>query len=127
MYKIKIFCPFAQSNRCKEIYEKINYTNEIEFYGKDKKIYNAIILRILDCNVDLLFLVFGFLAFGFLVTLLHRFLIVMVLIVEAVLYCIYPIFLIRLDFFVYLCCQVLYILFCFCIFHFLLFLSSLYY
>jgi len=39
MYKIKIFCPFASSKNCKEIYERINYTNEIDFYGKDKKIY----------------------------------------------------------------------------------------
>ena len=39
MYKIKIFCQFASSSKCKEIYEKINYTEEIEFYGKDKKIY----------------------------------------------------------------------------------------
>ena len=39
MYKIKIFCPFAPSNKCKEIYERINYTSEIDFYGKDKKIY----------------------------------------------------------------------------------------
>jgi len=39
MYKIKIFCPFASSKNCKEIYERINYANEIDFYGKDKKIY----------------------------------------------------------------------------------------
>jgi len=39
MYKIKIFCPFASSKICKEVYEKINYANEIDFYGKDKKIY----------------------------------------------------------------------------------------
>jgi hypothetical protein len=39
MYKIKIFCPFDSSKNCKEIYERINYTNEIDFYGKDKKIY----------------------------------------------------------------------------------------
>jgi len=39
MYKIKIFCPFSSSKNCKEIYERINYANEIDFYGKDKKIY----------------------------------------------------------------------------------------
>ena len=39
MYKIKIFCSFASSKNCKEVYEKINYVNEIDFYGKDKKIY----------------------------------------------------------------------------------------
>jgi hypothetical protein len=39
MYKIKIFCPFSSSKNCKEIYERINYSHEIEFYGKDKKIY----------------------------------------------------------------------------------------
>jgi hypothetical protein len=37
--KIKIFCPFASSKNCKEIYERINYTNEIDFYGNYKKIY----------------------------------------------------------------------------------------
>ena len=39
MYKIKIFCQFASSSKCKEIYERINYAEEIDFYGKDKKIY----------------------------------------------------------------------------------------
>jgi hypothetical protein len=39
MIKIKVFCPFSSSKNCKEIYEKINYANEIPFYGKDKKIY----------------------------------------------------------------------------------------
>jgi len=39
MYKIKFFCPFASSKNCKEVYERINYANEIDFYGKDKKIY----------------------------------------------------------------------------------------
>jgi len=39
MYKIKIFCPFASSSKCKEIYERINYAEEIDFYGKDKKVY----------------------------------------------------------------------------------------
>ena len=37
MIKIKIFCPFSSSKNCKEIYERINFTNEIDFYGKDKK------------------------------------------------------------------------------------------
>jgi len=39
MYRIKIFCPFASSKDCKELYEKINYISEIEFYGKNKKVY----------------------------------------------------------------------------------------
>lgn len=39
MIKIKIFCSFAPSDRCKEVFEKINYANEIDFYGKDKKYY----------------------------------------------------------------------------------------
>jgi len=39
MYKIKIFCPFAPSKNCKEVYERINYSNEIDFYGKNKKVY----------------------------------------------------------------------------------------
>jgi len=39
MYKIKIFCPFASSQTCKEVFERINYTSELHFYGKDKKIY----------------------------------------------------------------------------------------
>lgn len=39
MLIIKIFCPFSASKNCKEIYEKINYANEISFYGKNKKVY----------------------------------------------------------------------------------------
>ena len=39
MYRIKIFCPFASSKNCKETYEKINYSNTIDFYGKDNKVY----------------------------------------------------------------------------------------
>lgn len=39
MFKIKIFCSFSASNNCKEVYERINYTNEIDFYGENKKIY----------------------------------------------------------------------------------------
>lgn len=38
MYKIKVFCPFADSTKCKEIYERINYASELEFYGKNKSI-----------------------------------------------------------------------------------------
>lgn len=38
MYKIKVFCPFANSTKCKEIYERINYASELEFYGKNKSI-----------------------------------------------------------------------------------------
>ena len=39
MIKIKIFCSFAPSNKCKETFERINYSNEHSFYGKDKKYY----------------------------------------------------------------------------------------
>jgi hypothetical protein len=39
MFIIKIFCPFATSENCKKIFEKINYSQEIDFYGKGKKIY----------------------------------------------------------------------------------------
>ena len=39
MIKIKIFCSFAQSDKCKEVFERINYANEISFYGEDKKYY----------------------------------------------------------------------------------------
>ena len=39
MYKIKIFCPFSTSKNCKEVYERINYSKEIDFYGKNNKIY----------------------------------------------------------------------------------------
>lgn len=39
MIKIKIFCSFSSSDKCKEVFEKINYSNEISFYGKDKKYY----------------------------------------------------------------------------------------
>lgn len=38
-YIIKIFCPFAPSKNCKEVYEKINYAIDIDFYGKNKKVY----------------------------------------------------------------------------------------
>jgi hypothetical protein len=61
MYKIKIFCPFASSKNCKEIYERINYTNEIDFYGKDKKVYitdeddytHAIIINTMMPNLNI--------------------------------------------------------------------------
>ena len=39
MIKIKIFCPFSPSDKCKEVFERINYSSEIDFYGKDKKYY----------------------------------------------------------------------------------------
>ena len=39
MYRIKIFCTFSTSKNCKETYEKINYSNLIDFYGKDNKVY----------------------------------------------------------------------------------------
>ena len=38
MYKIKVFCPFANSTQCKDVYERINYAGELEFYGKNKNI-----------------------------------------------------------------------------------------
>jgi len=39
MIKIKIFCPFASNENCKEIFERINYSVECSFYGIDKKYY----------------------------------------------------------------------------------------
>lgn len=39
MIIIKIFCSFAPSYKCKEVFEKINYASEISFYGKDQKYY----------------------------------------------------------------------------------------
>jgi len=39
IYKIKIFCPFGPSSKCKEVYENICFANDIDFYGKDKKVY----------------------------------------------------------------------------------------
>jgi hypothetical protein len=38
MYKIKVFCPFANSTQCKDVYERITYAGELEFYGKNKNI-----------------------------------------------------------------------------------------
>jgi hypothetical protein len=37
MIKIRIFCSFAPSDKCKDVFERINYSNECSFYGKDKK------------------------------------------------------------------------------------------
>jgi len=39
MIRVKIFCPFASSEKCKEIYERINYSKEFDFYGENKKVY----------------------------------------------------------------------------------------
>ena len=39
MIKIRIFCSFAPSEKCKETFENVNYANECSFYGKDKKYY----------------------------------------------------------------------------------------
>ena len=38
-YRIKIFCTFASSENCKKTYEKINFANEIDFYGANKKVF----------------------------------------------------------------------------------------
>jgi len=37
MIRIKIFCSFSPSDKCKDVFERINYSNECSFYGKDKK------------------------------------------------------------------------------------------
>ena len=39
MYKIKIFCSFAPSENCKEVFESINNASQFDFYGENKKIY----------------------------------------------------------------------------------------
>jgi len=39
MIRVKIFCPFASSEKCKEVFERINYSSEFDFYGKDKKVF----------------------------------------------------------------------------------------
>ena len=39
MFRVKIFCPFNSSENCKETYERITQSKEIEFYGENKKIY----------------------------------------------------------------------------------------
>lgn len=61
MIKIKIFCSFAPSDKCKEVFERINYANEYSFYGKDKKYYftneddftHAIIMNIAMPNLNI--------------------------------------------------------------------------
>ena len=39
MILVKIFCPFAPSEKCKEVYERINFSREFDFYGENKKVY----------------------------------------------------------------------------------------
>lgn len=39
MIRIKIFSSFASSDKCKEVFERINYATECSFYGSDKKYY----------------------------------------------------------------------------------------
>jgi hypothetical protein len=39
MIKIKIFCSFSSSDKCKDVFEKINFSSNIHFYGKNKKYY----------------------------------------------------------------------------------------
>ena len=39
MITIKIFCSFSPSDKCKEVFERINYANQCSFYGKDKQYY----------------------------------------------------------------------------------------
>lgn len=39
MIRVKIFCPFASSENCKQTYERINCASGMQFYGEDKKIY----------------------------------------------------------------------------------------
>jgi hypothetical protein len=39
MIRVKIFCSFLSSEKCKEMFEQINYSNEFDFYGNDKKVY----------------------------------------------------------------------------------------
>ena len=39
MIRVKIFCPFASSENCKETYERINCAGGMQFYGEDKKIH----------------------------------------------------------------------------------------
>jgi hypothetical protein len=39
MIKIKIFSSFCSNENCKEVFERINYSNEIDFYGINKKYY----------------------------------------------------------------------------------------
>lgn len=37
MIRIKIFCPFASSKACKDVFERINHSYEIPFYGPDQQ------------------------------------------------------------------------------------------
>jgi len=39
MIRIRIFCSFAPSDKCKDVFERINYSHESSFYGKNKKYY----------------------------------------------------------------------------------------
>jgi len=39
LFRVKIFCPFNSSENCKDTYERITRSTEIEFYGENKKIY----------------------------------------------------------------------------------------
>lgn len=39
MYVIKVFSDFCESKSCKEIFEKANLVNTIDFYGKGKKVF----------------------------------------------------------------------------------------
>jgi hypothetical protein len=39
MIRVKIFCPFDSSEKCKETYERVNHAAEIGFYGENQKIY----------------------------------------------------------------------------------------
>ena len=39
MIRVKVFCPFAPSEKCKEVYERINFSTEFDFYGENKKVY----------------------------------------------------------------------------------------
>ena len=39
MIIIKLFCSFSPSDKCKEVFERINYANQCSFYGKDKQYY----------------------------------------------------------------------------------------
>jgi len=39
LFRVKIFCPFNSSENCKNIYERISHSNQIDFYGENKKIY----------------------------------------------------------------------------------------
>lgn len=38
-YRIKIFCSFASSEICKNNFEKIDFADQIDFYGENKKVF----------------------------------------------------------------------------------------